>query len=676
MGRARSLLVALSLVGCADPIPEPRYSGTQALLEDAQLDVSAMVEQDLRVLRLEGGQAWIALDLEGRDGVREQTPYGLQERFDLPLAADLPLHVGSLPATVTTDAGDRYTLGLGPSLPGARGVRARLEGRALIRPVDIPTEETPDFTLTYQVSTAALAALGALPGASPAEILPTRIGDSESSSSAWRLEEALSLRLPAEPASLLRARVVGPGRLQANGRAYEEHPAWIEIDLEAGAELRALDDTVWLAEPHLVPTAPGEPATNVLVLLLDTLRADRVGPWRDGASLTPELDRLLERSTVFDRAWSTASWTLPSIATLMTGRHAAEHGAYHGTAALSLEPVTLPEAFQRAGYRTAAFTDGGYFLASFGLDRGFDRFDATRTGVRSSAPAFFEWLSGSEDRGWFAVLHTYAVHEPYEPLDPRAAQILASFAPDQASIVVHPSEGVALLDADDPRPLPTEMTRAMAELYDLEVRELDGDLAWVFDRLEQLGQAEHTVVAVVADHGEEFGERGLAGHGDTLFPEQLHVPFAVHVPDRPGARVGAPVSTVDFAATVADAAGLDPGAAGLPGSALLAAVAPRPTFAWRQPADGRGALRAVRADDLLLLRGEYRYPRPLPADGLFDLGADPRALQDLSALDAERAARESERLLLLLDEFPEPPPIEEGELDPALAAQLEALGYR
>ena len=669
------LIAALTLAACggADPSrPGPSLPVLEDWLDAARLtrtDDAPTVEAEL--LRLDSGRAWIRVELAGASGVREGDGAVVLERFALPFEADFPVRLGSPPASVETADGERFTIGAARVSDALANIPAWIEGATLMRTTESAADVPPDFRLTYPVAASAAYAAGLLPDAEANEVLWTRVGDEVRRRSALRLDPGIRLELP----PLSGARLVC--RAPEEDRAVEGFDSsvdgWLIADLSEPRTLSVPDGPVHLIEPELVAEGSTSSRPNVLVLVLDTLRADRLGPWRSEASLTPTLDALLLDSTVWTRAWSNAPWTLPSISTLLTGLQAAEHGAYHGTAALREGPATLAEAFAGAGYRTAAFTDAGYFQATFGLDRGFQHFDASTTGIRAAEGELMEWLTDRRERPFFAVLHTYHVHEPYEPRDPRAAEILAPFSEEERELIQRPSLGLEQLEPGVPFTIPAAMTDAMRALYDLEVRELDAELAALCDRLRAADLWDDTLIAIVADHGEEFGERGLAGHGDTLFPEQLHVPLSIRVPGASPRTVDTPVSTVDFASTLLASAGVDPQVSGVPGTDLRTSASPSPTFAWRQPDGERAALRAVRSGGSLYVDGEFRYPRALEASGLWNLDADPQARANLlgSTPDLERL----EALRSLLEQHPEPPPFDEGQIDPALQAQLEALGY-
>lgn len=382
MPAARPLLLILIVIalGCGRSEPERAAvpKTLRALLDDARLERVAATAPptNARVLRVEGGTAWIRLGLSGSDAQARPSGGGTLSTFSLPLAAIEPILLRSPRATLIF--GDRPPVQVGRAwqMPNGEEANAWLQDDLLL--LTLPPEFLAQIPieLVFPVSAAEAFAAGLLDGADPAEVLLTRVGDNERRRRAIQLEAGMVLELGAADASLT-FEPIGAGRIEVRRES-----AWVEyrpetLDLRTPCALRALEGRVHLVEPRLATEASGERPANVLVLVLDTLRADRLGPWRDGPSLTPSLDALLAESTVWTQAWSNAPWTLPSIATLMTGRQAAEHGAHFGSASLAPEVSTLGEALRASGHRTAAFTEGGYFLPSFGLARGFDHFDGS-----------------------------------------------------------------------------------------------------------------------------------------------------------------------------------------------------------------------------------------------------------------------------------------------------------
>lgn len=406
--------------------------------------------------------------------------------------------------------------------------------------------------------------------------------------------------------------------------------------------------------------APSERRPNVVVVVVDTLRADHLGAWGYGAPTSPALDRLTAsepRLTVFAQAWSAAASTIPSIAALFTSA-APSHGSWETAARRGPRPPTptLAEAFQRAGYATAGFT-ANPLVSGTEFQRGFETY-RTLHGVDLVQRSFLfgRLLSGADElrplrwaaaldlhkapgeavvraaqawmarsqRPFFAYLHLMEPHWPYGDhgyaLHPAPATPRAPF--DHVELL--------RLRPGDPR---NARLRAMPEWaefvarYDQEVRHADECFAKILAGLRLAGLRENSLVVLLGDHGEELLEHDGFGHGYDVYPEQVHVPLVVMWPagaafERLPRRVEAPVSLLDVFPTLADYAGTaGPGAAaeGRSLRALLAGGAAPPSVLAEAYGDGaflvayREGRRAVR-----LTASEAHEPRSTTHVQIFD----------------------------------------------------------
>jgi len=320
-----------------------------------------------------------------------------------------------------------------------------------------------------------------------------------------------------------------------------------------------------------LPPAPAA-GSNVLIIVMDTVRADHLSTLGYVRSTTPNLDRLASRGVLFENAMSTSSWTLPAHASLLTGRFPFEHGAelktYDGRYS------TLPEAFQARGYRTGAFSANTYYFApTNGLGGGFLYFDGVFTNLgdtlmrtlygrnlmmayeavsRSDLPGrkraelvnaqFLNWLHQDASRPFFAVLNYFDAHDPYLPPSPFRGRF--ANRPDVGGVLNGWAEREALNRPSD--------VQDEQEAYDGGIAYEDDRIGRLVSALEERGLADNTLLVVVSDHGEFFGEHGLYLHKNALFMEGIHVPLLFvwpgHVPA--GVRVANPVSIARLPATV------------------------------------------------------------------------------------------------------------------------------
>lgn len=370
-----------------------------------------------------------------------------------------------------------------------------------------------------------------------------------------------------------------------------ETPRWQEREVAlpapaAGAELvfetgpgpagsRDHDHAGW-ASPHVVCRArtpgPRRAPPPVILISIDTLRADHLGVYGYAGSTSPHLDALAGESVVFENAFSPSPWTLPAHASLFTGLHPEEHGAGHAApfVALGAGPPTLAEKLRDAGYRTVAFSAGGVMSARYGLARGFERWhEWTRANLRSVLPAVFAELGADPERPLFLFLHTYDVHGPYAAWEERPPG-----APGQDP------EWQRILRIRYHDYLRLDRFAGLADVvaaYDAGIVHVDAQLGLLFTRLRELGAWDASLVVVTSDHGESLYERGLyIGHSFSLHDEEIRVPLIVRLPgDRRTERVRDLVSLVDVMSLVL---GVVEGAGGA--AAPPAALAP-----------GRSALR-------------------------------------------------------------------------------------
>ena len=336
---------------------------------------------------------------------------------------------------------------------------------------------------------------------------------------------------------------------------------WLRRAIALGVPLLAAS----CSPPGDAPARTSEPL-NVVLICLDTVRADRLGcyGYRERPT-TPALDALAARSVVFRNATASAGWTKPSVPSFFTGLYPVQHGVYEGSArsrdALTSDVLperveTLAEAFRAAGFETAAFVHNAQLRAGLGFEQGFDVYADEAGDARDIRIAALDWLDDRRrDAPFLLYLHLLDAHWPYDIPDAYAAL----YADADASARFRGGDSRALRDAinDGTIVLEPEQLAALGALYDGALRYLDDELHRLFDGLQQRGLAGRTVIAVVADHGEEFLEHGRIGHGHGLWENLLRVPWILHVPGRPARVVDAEVNLVDLPATLMAACGVD-----------------------------------------------------------------------------------------------------------------------
>jgi arylsulfatase A-like enzyme len=419
------------------------------------------------------------------------------------------------------------------------------------------------------------------------------------------------------------------------------------------------------------------PRPDLVVVSIDTLRRDGLRAYDPGAPELPALDAFAAESVRMTRAVSTASWTLPAHASLLTGLYPDRHGATDPRVSMSEEAPTLAERLAAHGYQTAAFVAGGYLRREFGLGRGFELYSQgprdAKQGVFGEAAAFV--TDRRDPRPLLLFVHTYRLHDYFRL---HATAVARLPRPPARS----PGDYLRCLQGSGP--CAPEDWPTLRALYRAELEDLSGSFARLRDALVAAGIWERSVVVVTSDHGEGFEpERGRVHHGGRLHEDQLRIPLLLRIPGVAPRDLETPVSLVDVTPTLLELAGA-PLPPDLDGRSLVASLrggsdgAARPLYAldhyyswWGGPV--RMQARTVQARPLstAVIEGDRWYLRSGRSEEVYDLAADPAQAhdlaaraQDLAALRARAAERSGERVHTA--------PVR---ADEALREQLEALGY-
>ena len=305
------------------------------------------------------------------------------------------------------------------------------------------------------------------------------------------------------------------------------------------------------------PDARGAaPPRGVILISIDTLAANHLGAYGYQLGTSPFFDTLAERGVLFENAFAQYPSTLVSHISMFTGLYPREHGVYPPAKALSTEIEMLPERFAAHGFRTAGFTEGGFVARNFGFHRGFQEFADPRierdTDIERTFARGIEYLRrvGPEDR-FLLFLHSYSVHDPYEPPEPYRRMFWHGEPP-----AIFESTGRNLTEVNEGvRTIAPEGLAYFRAMYDASVRYVDDVLEGLFRELESLGLLEDSLVVITSDHGEAFLEHGAMGHSQ-VYPETLRVPLLILLPDGETGRVRSPVGLVDLPPTLYEMAGI------------------------------------------------------------------------------------------------------------------------
>jgi arylsulfatase A-like enzyme len=422
----------------------------------------------------------------------------------------------------------------------------------------------------------------------------------------------------------------------------------VRIDLRA--EGRGAGRLAWNAPRILVPTRPErnyEPAKNVVVLVIDTLRADKLRPFNAETRVkTPVIDRFASEGVVFELAQSPENWTKPAVASILTGLHPLTHPQKPGDAALPGSAELLSEHLKGEGFTTGSFIANGYVSDRFGFDQGWDDYsNYIREGGSTEAKDVFDkagnWIEAHKDERFFAYIQTIDPHVPYDP----PGKYLQMYDPSEYSGQIRPRMTGDLLEKAKRNPpevvFDASDKRRLKALHDGEITKHDHFFGAFLERLAELGLADDTLVVVTSDHGEEFEDHGSWGHGHSVYQELLHVPLLFRLPNRlpAGAKVGSAVSTLDISATVTELLGV-PGMVHNEGHTLVGLMLgeppSRPSVAFSDFQDDRRVITTGRWK--LILRGNL-------TSTMFDLVADPMEKKQLDA-SAFPIGRRYARMLL------------------------------
>jgi arylsulfatase A-like enzyme len=383
-----------------------------------------------------------------------------------------------------------------------------------------------------------------------------------------------------------------------------------------------------------------DPSTNLVVIGIDTLRADHVGCYGYRRPTSPHIDALARDGVLFTTAVSQAPWTLPAFASIMTGLLPSHHRAGEGklpyVSALGPDAETLAATLARQGFVTAGFVSNVWVGADTGLDRGF----ATHRMSQQPAEAVdraIAWLGSRPAGRFFLFVHIYDPHAPYTPPDEDVAPFVTAGyeGPFQRQFPTVWKGGVPDM-AVDPRWSPADRQR-IVDLYDGEIHYADRLVGRLLEALDRLHLADETLVVVVADHGEELFDHRRLGHSHTLYDELLRVPLVLRFPHASlRGRVTRQVRSMDLFPTLLEALRV-PVPSGLDGVSLLPLARGEPDAV--SPA--AFAESVVQGEDVgaqaIRLQGEKLILFPSQdRSTYYDLSVDPHEQLDLAATKADR----------------------------------------
>jgi arylsulfatase A-like enzyme len=428
--------------------------------------------------------------------------------------------------------------------------------------------------------------------------------------------------------------------------------------------------------------------TDVLLVVVDTLRADRLGAYGNGRGLTPTMDRLAARGTRFARAYAPSSWTMPSVASLLTSRLPAQHLVSDFDSRLADGEVTFGERLAAVGFMNGGFTANWRLRADLGYGQGFANWQTFMGGPEGGKArgevlrqAALAWIDAPRPHGEPQPRRLLYLQymEPHAPFEAPAA-LRSRFGPAVANARAAELNKWAVIAFPPLAKLAGKGIAQLALLYDAEVAAVDAELGQLFNALEERGLLDRMLVIVTADHGEEFLEHGAIGHGHNLFNTTVRIPLIIAGRGIPAGRVvQEPVSLIDLAPTLLDALGLPPEPR-FEGRSLLPLLrdppldrVAAPDIVVQLPRTG-AAVDVRRHRDGLVRDDEKVLIDRDDAAALYDLAADPGEQHPRRlASDAALAAALDAALASLATR--QQPHEEKAALDDATKEKLRALGY-
>jgi len=446
----------------------------------------------------------------------------------------------------------------------------------------------------------------------------------------------------------------------------------------------------------LLALACGErPRPNVVLVSVDTLRADHLSGYGYERPTSPFVDSLAAAGVRFTAAFAHASWTLPSHMSLMTSCHPQTHQVEITRSSLPAAIPTLAEVLAAAGYESTAFVSWIYLKAGFGFGRGFHAYhellpppelrdSSTRHSAEGVAGRVIEWARGRPRRPFFLFVHLFDPHMSYEPPLAYARRFDPGLGSVEPGSYERLSRYVDGLHDDAPAIPPAELAQARA-LYDGEIRYVDAELERLFGVLGEEGLLDDTLVVFTSDHGEELDDHGsMEGHQWTLYDEVLRVPLILVFPDGRFAGAVEPrlAGLIDVAPTVLEALGLaaPPAFEGRSLLPLLAGDSARreeAVFSQIRRFNLKWSLRTPE-HKLIYNQAPETDERGMPlAAGfeLYDLRADPGERTNVFDPSSPVARELARRLRAFTERRPQGEAGEGPELTPEERRRLESLGY-
>ncbi|MFB0518638.1 MAG: sulfatase [Acidobacteriota bacterium] len=460
------------------------------------------------------------------------------------------------------------------------------------------------------------------------------------------------------------------------------------------------DYAVW-SDPTVYSPKIEQKEPNVILIMLDTLRADALGCYGYRRPTSPNIDRLAEdsHSVIFNRAFSSAPWTLPSHTNMFTSKHLAMN-LYYEPGRLYRKELTLAEVLRKEGYNTVAITGGSWVSYKVGLDKGFDRYwevpgpELELGKIERIYHQTIEWLEKKRTHKFFLFFHTYEIHTPYIR-DTFARELPRGRIPEESA------NNFAFWQGDIVNIIKTATNQEkeyIKALYDGGVLEADKYLGLLFNELKEKGLWYNTIIIITSDHGEEFWEHHPIGgdHGQSLYRELLHVPLIIYNPTTITAQkhIEEYVSLLDIFPTLLDLLGIEEvkhqrlmGESLVPLMKGEANYTHPPLFAEVKKMGTNIRLQSIFTDKykyIYSLDGGHEvdyngFPITIKEEELFDIRHDFNEVEELTVFEPGLLQKAKDELQQYINEnlklLTPPPPNPRLKYDEELRKKLKALGY-
>ena len=443
------------------------------------------------------------------------------------------------------------------------------------------------------------------------------------------------------------------------------------------------------------PSSAKDAPFSVVLIAIDTLRADHLESYGYNRRTSPSIDALAQDGVLFKQAISQSAWTLPSFASVFTSKYPWQHGVYDPERKLKPSEQTLTQVLRQAGYTTAAFTEGTWFWPRYGFDRGFGTYvNKNHKYLSGLLPDIRDWLRVHGHERFFLFIHASDTHAPYAAppafnhkfddryegmVDRLRLDIYFTMAYNHEWIRFYgppTSKGYSLL-LDEIRQNPRDREHIISHYDDL-VSWVDSNVGTLLKELKESGLYDKTIVIFTSDHGEELGERGRFGHTYTVNEEVARVPLIIRHPGikEKGRRVSRQVQLIDLAPTILDFMAV-PVPAEFVGRSLASLMAgtgkngeENYAFTSADTPQKRLAVFSIRSNNWKLIADDGGSNARL-----FNLTKDPKELRNVSGLHPEITARLAAELRKQL----QPAFYQEADsvvpLKPEEIESLQAMGY-